>query len=62
MEVESSLPCSQGPVVGPYLNEIKNAWSCISTPPNAFMVWCSVKSRGTDLPLSLKEKQINLII
>jgi hypothetical protein len=26
----------------------KNAWSCISTPQYAFMVWCSVKKKQRD--------------
>jgi len=26
--------------------EVKEAWSCISTPQDAFMAWCSVKNHG----------------
>jgi hypothetical protein len=32
--------------------EVKNVWSCTSTPQYAFMAWCSVKkSTGITLPL-----------
>jgi hypothetical protein len=26
--------------------EVKNAWSCTSTPQYVFMAWCSVKTQG----------------
>jgi len=56
-------PGYEGDHSPPSSAEVKNVWSCTSTPPYVFMVWCLVKYRvclhgmvliqaqGTILPL-----------
>jgi hypothetical protein len=40
-----SFPGGKADHSSPSSAEVKNAWSCTSTPPYVFMAWCLVKHR-----------------